>query len=154
MTAAYMGAGYLGGAYLSFRVARNDPWHRVAAGFPAITAFTWAILLVTLLHWLAFAHGHLAFVLWLILYAVTPILVPALWLINRHADPGGAEAHDVRVPKAVRLGLGALGAGLLVFALAGWASPKWDDDRLAMGAIPAYRAGHVRLAEPCWAWVG
>jgi hypothetical protein len=73
----------------------------------------------------AFAHGHLAFVLWLILYAVTPILVPALWLINRHADPGGAEAHDVRVPKAVRLGLGALGAGLLVFALAGWASPKW-----------------------------
>jgi hypothetical protein len=102
----------------------------------------------------AFAHGHLAFVLWLILYAVTPILVPALWLINRHADPGGAEAHDVRVPKAVRLGLGALGAGLLVFALAGWASPKWDDDRLAMGAIPAYRAGHVRLAEPCWAWVG
>jgi hypothetical protein len=52
MTAAYMRAGYLGGAYLSFRVARNDPWHRVAAGFPAIAAFTWAILLVTLLHWL------------------------------------------------------------------------------------------------------
>ncbi len=114
MTAAYMGAGYLGGAWLFANAIFGRRWHRVAAGFPAVTAFTWAMLLVTVLHWERFDTGHFPFRLWLVLYVVTPFLVPWLWWRNRRADPGTPEPADPTVPRAARLAMRLLGGLLLV----------------------------------------
>ncbi len=125
MTAMFMGAGYLGGAWLFANAIFGRRWHRVAAGFWPVTTFTVAMLLTTILHWGRFDIRHFPFQLWLGLYIITPFLVPWLWLSNRVTDPGTLEADDVRVPWLPRWGLGLLGAFLFGFALVGFISPTW-----------------------------
>ncbi len=125
MTAMFMGAGYLGGAWLFVHAATGRRWHRVAPGFLPVTAFTAAMLAATVLHWDRFDPGHFPFVLWLALYVITPFLIPLLWLLNRGAEPGTPEAGDVVVPRFAGLGLLILGLLLLTFAAAGFASPGW-----------------------------
>lgn len=99
-------------------------WHRVAVGFPAVTTFTVAMLLATLLHWSRFDLHQFPFQLWLGLYIVTPFLVPVIWLRNRAADPGTPEAHDVLVPALVRWGTRLLGLGLLTIVVVGFVFPS------------------------------
>jgi hypothetical protein len=113
MTAALMGTGYLGGAYFFLRVATGKRWHRVSAGFPAVTAFTWFMLAATILHWDRFSHGRLGFQLWLVLYVVTPLLVPWLWWRNRVSDPRTPDPDDLPVPQAARWILAVAGAAFL-----------------------------------------
>ncbi|HSF79850.1 MAG TPA: hypothetical protein VLA49_01370 [Anaerolineales bacterium] len=125
MTAMFMGAGYLGGAWLFTNAIFGRSWHRVAAGFWPVTTFTVAMLLATILHWSRFDIGHFPFQVWLGLYILTPFLVPWLWLRNRVTDPITAEVDDVEVPSLPRWSLGLLGAFLLVFALLGFAWPAW-----------------------------
>jgi hypothetical protein len=124
LQAMYMGAGYLGGSLLFVHTVFGRRWHRVAAGFPAVTTFTIAMLLLTVMHWDIFDPGQLGFQLWLVLYVVTPFLVPWLWWRNRVADPGTPEADDVTVPRPARLALGALGVALLLYALITFALPE------------------------------
>lgn len=114
LTAAWMGAGYLGGAYFFTRVLTERRWHRVGGGFLPIAAFTAAMLLATLLHWQTFDPAHWPFRVWLALYVVTPILVPALWVINKRRDPGAPETDDRLVP--ILLGRALFVAGLLMAA--------------------------------------
>ena len=108
MTPMLMGAGYGAGVYFFYRVATGEEWHRVAPVFPGIAAFTWFMAVATVLHWENFNHDHYTFVLWVALYAVTPVLIPAIWWINRRtaSEP---SVEDVRLPRAVRLVGGALG---------------------------------------------
>jgi peptidoglycan/LPS O-acetylase OafA/YrhL len=105
-----MGTGYLGGAYFFARVATGRRWHRVSAGFFPVTAFTWFMLAATVLHWDRFSHGRLGFQVWLILYLVTPLLVPWLWFHSRRTDPGTPEPDDLIVPRAIRAILALTGA--------------------------------------------
>ncbi len=123
LTAVYMGAGYIGGAWLFINVIFGKRWHRVAAGFPAVTVFTVAMLLATILHWQRFDLSHFPFQLWLGLYLLTPLLVPALWIYNHKADNGLPEADDLIVPIFPRWGLRILGILLLVFAVVGFILP-------------------------------
>jgi hypothetical protein len=123
LMAMFMGAGYIGGAYLFLRVALGGRWHRVAPGFLPVTAFTISMLLATILHWERFELGHFPFILWLILYVVTPFLIPFLWWWNRHEDPGTPEPGDKVVPAAARYGLMAAGAIIGLFALLGILAP-------------------------------
>lgn len=123
MTAAYMGAGYLGGAYLLSRAAIGSRWHRVAAGFPPVAAFTTALLLVTIIHWDRFELTHIPFLIWLILYIVTPVLILPAWVRNRATDPEKPEPRDALVPPLARWALAVLGVILLVFALVTFANP-------------------------------
>lgn len=123
MTAAFMGAGYLGGSWLFLNVIWGKRWHRVAPGFPPVTAFTIGMLLATALHWERFDVGHLPFLIWLVLYVVTPFLVPFVWWRNRTTDPGTPEADDVVVPAAARWALAALGVVLLASAVVAFAWP-------------------------------
>lgn len=109
LTAAWMGAGYLGGAYFFGRVLTGRRWHRVGAGFPPIAAFTATMLLATLLHWDTFDPAHWPFRVWLILYLVTPVLVPVLWAVNRRRDDGAPEAADRLVPQGLGRALFAVG---------------------------------------------
>lgn len=114
LTAAWMGAGYLSGAYFFARVLTGRRWHHVSGGFLPIAAFTAAMLLATLLHWQTFDPAHWPFRVWLALYLVTPVLVPALWVINRRRDNGAPEAADRLVP--VLLGRVLFVVGLLMAA--------------------------------------
>jgi hypothetical protein len=93
-------------------------WHRVQAGFLAITGFTICMLAATLLHWGRFHQGTLTFYLWLIIYLLTPFVVPFLWWRNRAQASGRPEQADVCFSRAVRwvLGAGAT-AGVLAFVV-------------------------------------
>jgi len=124
LTAALMGTGYLGGAYFFARVLTAKKWHQVTNGFLAVTAFTWSMLLATILHWDRFSHGRLGFQLWLILYVVTPFLVPWLWLRNRSTDPRMPEPGELLVPLAVRWLTAAIGALFTAVAVVSMAFPS------------------------------
>lgn len=125
MTAMFMGAGYLGGAYLFMHVAFGRRWHRAAAGFPAVATFTVAMLAATILHWERFDPGHFPFQVWLAMYVVTPFLVSWMWLRNRASDDGLPEARDASVPPIARWSLAALSVSMLVFAVASFVAPAW-----------------------------
>ncbi len=114
LTAAWLGAGYLGGAYFFGRVLTGRRWHCVGGGFWPIAAFTAMMLLATLLHWDTFDPAHWPFRVWLALYLITPLLVPALWVINKRRDPGAPQEGDTLVPAALRRVLFV--AGLLMAA--------------------------------------
>lgn len=124
MTAVWMGTGYLGGAYFFLRVLLSKRWHRVSAGFWGVMAFTWAMLLVTALHWSRFDITHLPFQIWLVLYVVTPFLVPVVWWHNHAVDPGVPEANDVVVPAFARVGMGLVGVFMLASCLLSFAAPN------------------------------
>lgn len=115
MTAMLMGGGYLAGAYLFLRVTIAKQWHRVGVLFPAITVFTTLLLLATIIHWDRFNHRHVSFWAWLLLYIVTPPLLPWLWVRNRRFDPGVAEPGERLVPAAIRTVMIVAGAGQLAF---------------------------------------
>jgi hypothetical protein len=117
MTALALGAGYAMGAYFFARVLTSTRWHRAALGFMPITAFTIAMLLATLLHWDRFHHGTFSFALWVVIYAITPLLVPLTWLRNRSTDPGTTEPHDLFVPRWVRRAAGLAGLAVTLFAV-------------------------------------
>lgn len=129
MTPMLMGAGYAAGAYFFTRALTTRSWRSVTLGFLPITAFTSLLLLATLIHWNRFNHGHIAFFSWTFLYAVTPVLVPALWLLNRRADPGPAPG-ELRISRPVRAAVVLVGAAIFVLAIVmfvspGTVSPEW-----------------------------
>ena len=117
MTPIIMGAGYGAGVYFFYRVSTADRWHTVAPVFLGITTFTWAMAIATVLHWANFNHGHHTFVLWVILYAVTPVLVPGLWLLNRRTDSGTRSPESPDLPRPVRVVAGGLGVSVTASAI-------------------------------------
>ncbi len=117
LTAFYVGSGYLGGAYLFARVVFGHRWHRVAAGFLPVAAFTIMMLVATLVHLDRFDPAHLPFQVWLGIYIVTPLLVAWAWIRNRRTDPGTAETDDISVPPAVRQVFAIAGGLVLVAAI-------------------------------------
>lgn len=127
MTALFMGAGYLGGAYFFARVATESHWHRVAIGFLPVTVFTIAMLASTLLHMDRFNLGTVPFYLWMALYVITPVLIPLVWLRNRPADPGTPERDDMRVPGILRALMALVSVVQLGFAVLGFARPDLLD---------------------------
>ncbi len=116
MSALIMGAGYLAGAYFFFRVATCRQWHRVSVGFPAVTVFTAVLIVTTVLHWDRFNHDHVSFWAWLLLYGITPVLLPVLWVKNQRTDPGALPSGEAVVPRPLRIAVGIGGALQLAFA--------------------------------------
>jgi len=118
MTALFIGSGYLAGAYMFVYTIFGRRWHRIKTAFPAVTTFTVAMLLATVLHWDRFDLKHFPFQLWLILYVITPVLVPYLWVKNRVTDSGVPEPNDIPVPVLVRWAFtlaGGIGIALALF---------------------------------------
>jgi hypothetical protein len=132
LTPLVMGAGYLSGAYFFLRAAFKKDWQAVRLGFLPIAAFSWLSAVTTLLHWDRFNHTHITFYAWLVLYAITPVLVPAIWWMN-HSDPSlrtSAKA-DIAQPVAYLLGaagLLALLTGLALFIMPQLFIPLWPWD--------------------------
>ena len=124
MTPIIMGAGYGAGVYFFYRVSTVDEWHTVAPVFLGIATFTWLMAVATVLHWENFNHSHVTFYLWVVLYALTPLLIPAIWALNRRTDPGKPDADARRVPRAVRVLGGGVGVLLTLSAVALFAAPE------------------------------
>ena len=116
MTPMIMGAGYVAGAYYFARMAIARRWHHLGRSLPAVSVFAFVMAVVTVLHWDRFNHSHLAFQLWVILYAVAPPLVFWLWVRNRRQDTGRPDVEDREVPWFVRLGLGIVGLAALALS--------------------------------------
>ena len=116
LTAALMGAGYLGGAYFFARLLLETRWHRVGAGFLPIVVYTVVMLVTTLLHWDTFDPTRWAFLVWLAIYVLTPVILLLVWRQNRRRDPGTPEVGDVTVPTIVAIVLFIAGTGLVVVA--------------------------------------
>ncbi len=119
-----MGSGYISGAYLFIFAVFGKEWHRVTLGFLPVATFTWAMFFTTFLHYDRFIHENLAFILWLVLYVITPFLVPWLWLRNRKTDPHILEKNDQRVPFAIRGMIGLIGIGALLFWIVNFIYPS------------------------------
>jgi len=117
LTTALMGAGYLGGAYFFGRVLTGHHWHRVGRGLPSVAVLTVVMLAATLLHWDTFDPGHWPFLVWLVIYIITPVVVPLVWWRNRPADRGAPEADDVWLSPAVGRFMVAAGVLLLLGAV-------------------------------------
>lgn len=118
MTALFIGSGYLGGAYMFIFAIFGKRWHRVKAAFPSVATFTVAMLLATIIHWDRFDINHFPFQLWLILYIITPFIVPYLWIKNRVTDPGTPESGDMIVPTFAKwafMAFGVIGISMAIF---------------------------------------
>lgn len=124
MTPMVMGAGYISGAYFFTRVIFARRWHCVHIGFLPITAFTVFMAIATLAHLDKFDRSRPGFWIWSALYAVTPILLPLLWLGNRATDPRVPEFPDVVLPRQMRAILLGAAAIQLALAIALIASPS------------------------------
>ena len=130
MTSMMMGAGYLAGAYFFLRVAAAKKWHQVSIGFPAVSTFVWFMAVATVLHYDRFNHSHPAFWAWLVLYLVTPVLIPVLWWRNGRSDPRHLDPDDTMLKPTVRwlmagLGLLTLTNGLLMLLWPTLYIPIW-----------------------------
>src|SRR5207248_8536110 len=115
MSSMLLGSGYAAGAYFFARVAIGRSWHAVHAGFLPIAAFTWLMELATFLHWDVFQHGTFRFHFWVAIYSITPVLVPAVWLVNRRRDPGPG-VREGPMPARLRAGFAAWGTAMLAMA--------------------------------------
>ena len=131
MTPIIMGAGYAAGVYFFYRVSTVEEWHTVASVFLGIATFTWLMAIATVLHWENFNHSHFTFDLWVLLYAVTPVLIPAVWAVNRRTEPEELTGDDPSLPQAVRVLGGVIGVIVTVSAVAMFVAPE-----LMIGAWP------------------
>jgi hypothetical protein len=165
MTPLLMGAGYISGSYFFIRLTMGGKWHWYTNGFLPIAAFTWFMALSTILHWDKFNHNHISFYAWLVLYLITPILVPILWLRNRVTDPITPEPTELIVPAIYRQIIGVVGAVMVALALFMFIFPDvaisvwpWTLTQLTTRVIAGWFAlpGMVGLMfsrEPRWsAW--
>ncbi len=123
LSSMFLGAAYLGGAWILFQTAVGKYWHRVQAVFPAVVIFTSFMLVATMLHWDRFTHGSLAFILWVFLYVVSPFLILALWITNRRTDTHEPEPSDAVVSATARRIVRIIGAGVLIAITAGFLYP-------------------------------
>ncbi len=129
MSAMMLGAAYIGGAYFFVRAAMGARWHWVKVGFLPVTTFATLMGIATILHWDRFNHGSISFFAWAGLYFTTPFIVFLLWLRNRATDPG-PTAHDLRVPRLVRLLIGIVGGltlltSMILFLQPGFMISAW-----------------------------
>jgi len=147
MSALFMGAGYLSGAYFFVRVATAKQWSRVGHAFICVTVFAAMLGIGTFVHWDRFNHDHVSFWAWLLLYTSTPFLLPWLWWRNKRTDPGTLAPGDREVPLAVRRIMAVVGALQLGFAAVLFLRPTaitsnwpWPLTPLTARSLSAYAA--------------
>ena len=116
MSALTMGAGYLGGVWFFTRAFFDRNPYRVVGGLAAASPFTALLLIATILHWKLFNHSHVSFFAWLILYGVTPVLLPILAIGNWRERCQAAVPEPV-LPSRLRAALGVVGGFQVLVAL-------------------------------------
>lgn len=138
LSAAFLGAGYFGGAVLEFAGVRERSWARTRITLPVVWLFSTMALIFTLIHLDRFHHTSpvwntaLAAWVWIFLYVVVPPLLLAL-LIWQERQPGEDEPRLSPLPSWGRAALIASAAVLLVvggflFVAPGAMMPVWPWD--------------------------
>lgn len=117
LTAAFMGAGYLGGGYQLLFSVFEKRWHRVMNGFLPIVLFSLFMLIATLLHLDRFNFSQFSAQFWMALYILAPIFFPLAWIRNRVTDSGAPEVSDAVVPLLLRIAFTVIATGLLLFSV-------------------------------------
>jgi len=123
LTAAFLGAGYLGAFFLEFLAAREREWARARIAVPAVLGFTVLTLVVTIIHRDRF-HFHSPHPVarfwtwaWLAIYVLVPIIMVVLLVVQAKAqgtDPprrrtiGGWGVVTLAVEGGVLLAVGAI----------------------------------------------
>lgn len=130
MTAMMLGATYLGGAYFFARVVFARRWHHVALGFLPVAALCLILGSATALHWDRFNHGHISFILWVILYFSLPFVIPIAWVRNRRAAFARDADRGVLLSRAVAIVFAVFGivftaVGLMLFFMPERMIPTW-----------------------------
>jgi len=82
------------------------------------------MMISTFLHWDRFSN-NLGFYLWLILYVVTPFIVPALWNYNRKTDSGEPEPNDILISPTILFILKLIAIGSLIYVVVGFVNPDF-----------------------------
>jgi hypothetical protein len=124
MTSMLLGSAYASGAYYFTRIVVARRWHSVAVGLLPIAGFAWLMEIATLIHWDVFIRNHWPFIFWIVVYSITPFLVPLVWILNRPRDPGTLDEVDAELPPRVRLVLGAWGGAMVGMAAFVYLAPQ------------------------------
>ncbi|MDQ6776772.1 MAG: hypothetical protein M3071_11285 [Actinomycetota bacterium] len=142
MTPIFMGASYGAGAYFFMRLALSRRWHVASAGVLSAAIFAAFMLVVTLVHFNKFNHGHapflaaVAFYGWTSVYIVSPFAVAWLWLRNQRTDARRLEPGDQSVPPLVRYIARAVSAGAIALGIIFLLSPPTANDVWAWKLTP------------------
>jgi hypothetical protein len=127
MTAMVLGSVYIGGAYFFVRAATARSFHPLDAGLAAVTTFATLMGIATIIHWDKFNRDHVAFWLWAGLYFTTPLLVAAVWLLNRRRASRPAVG-DLLVGRPAQWVIAAAGVLALGFGISFFITPTSVDD--------------------------
>jgi hypothetical protein len=158
LTAAFLGGGYISSLAMEILAVRERFWARSRIAVAGIWVFSTALLVATLLHLDRFhlddaPAGTVFFTWsWLVVYALVPLVLPALWLYQRRL-PGGDPPRVARLPAALRPVLALQGAVLLGVGAALFAAPAaadglwpWTLSPLTGRAVAAWLLGLATLA--------
>jgi len=130
MTPLLMGSGYLSGMYFFWRAAISREWWSIRLGFLPIATFATLMATATVLHWDRFNHNHITFYAWVVVYILTPVIVPAVWYANESAVSTRISSNSKIFPLAVATLLGLVGlalvlTGAMLFLAPGTLIPIW-----------------------------
>lgn len=123
MSAMMLGATYMLGVFFFSTVLFSRQWSQVRAGFFPVTTFAALMGVATILHFDRFNHAHMAFWIWVVLYATTPFLVPLAWFLNQGAARGSQPSAGPTIPGPARLLIAMMGVAAILVALVAFIRP-------------------------------
>ena len=163
LTAAFLGAAYWSSGVLELLASREALWSRARIAVPAVLVFTTLMLVVTLIHIDKFhlaSSNALTLVgtwVWLLVYAIVPIALLVLLVLQLRA-PGGDSPRHALLPMWVRsvLAINAtvlllLGVALLLTPLAAAGLWPWALTALSGRAVGAWLVGlGISAGQAVW----
>lgn len=123
LTAAFLGAAYLAAFLFEVVAYRERLWARASLAVPGVLSFIALMLIVTLIHLDKFHLGDDVGALtlaitwtWLIAYAILPVLMPVLWVLQYRA-PGSDPVRRNPAPTWMRVALVSQASVMLLLGL-------------------------------------
>ena len=159
-----LGAGYLAAAVLEVVADRQASWTRAQVAVPSVLVFTTLTLVVTLLHLDRF-HLHAADLLtrsltwaWLLVYAVVPPILTAVWWRQTRTARGGlapeapagrllSASPSSALPATIRQALGVQGLNPGRSGRPAVRAPRGGGSVLAVAAHRSHGADGGRVAR-------
>jgi hypothetical protein len=133
LTASAIGGGYLGGAIFFARAAYTRRWESLRIAVVGASALSTMLLITTIIHWDKFTHENVSFWAWTLLYCLTPVWLPYLFLTNerdaRAHIADSPQPNGATLPPVVRRIAGTVGTAQIILALVMFVRPTALIDR-------------------------
>jgi hypothetical protein len=127
LTASAIGGGYLGGAVFFARAAYTSRWESLRIVVVGASVLSTMLLIATIVHWDKFTHDNISFWAWTLLYCLTPVWLPFLFVTNERDARARAAVSPrpdgTNLPLVVRRIAGAVGMAQMTLALAMFVRP-------------------------------